>query len=190
MFPLNTLASSNIADLLFKKAELVALLKKNEEDLNVDRPVFIAQVHQLIKAFTITKEEAFPPNKKEPKAPVHKYFSSDYFYRDHKTGEEWDGMGKKRPAFLLNKRNTEEFRIYHATGTKLPPVVKHIVAQPVATSSGVTVPPEVAMPVTESPNVASVGHHQPVAVADPIAADQSVSALQASAVVEAAPIPS
>lgn len=154
MFALNIPTSSNIAELLFKKAELEASLKKNEEDLNADRPLFIAQVHQLVKTFCITKEEAFPPTKKEQKAPVDKDYSADYFFRDPKTGEEWDGKGK-RPAYLSGKKKTEDFRIYHATGTKSAPVVKPAPVSSEPTTSIISVPLAVVPSGTPSAAVPS-----------------------------------
>lgn len=112
--------STQVPALLAKKAEMEAALKKLQEELNADRPQFIAQVREWIVMFDIKKEEAYPPAGKETKEQVDKDFSTEYFYRDTKTGEEWNGKGK-RPAFLHGKKKLEPFRIYHATGTNEAP---------------------------------------------------------------------
>ncbi|QJD91250.1 H-NS histone family protein [Duganella dendranthematis] len=143
MFALNIPTSSNVADLLAKKAELEALAKKNQEDLYVDRPLFIAQVRELIKTFGITKVEAFPPSK-DKQAIVDKDYSLDYFFRDPTTGEEWDGKGK-RPSFLSKKKKTDDFRIYHATNTKFPPVAKSV-PSPVESATSAVEPSVIAAP--------------------------------------------
>lgn len=196
MFALNIPTSSNVADLLAKKAELEASLKMNDDALNADRHLFIAQVHQLVKVFRITKDEAFPPSK-EKAVVVDKDYSPDYFFRNPDTGEEWDGKGK-RPAYLSGKKKTEKFRIYHATGTKFAPVVKTTSAQNESTSSvastplaiAPTAPFAAAMPEAQSLDVASANNHQPAMASAAITVDHSASALQTNASVETAASPS
>jgi DNA-binding protein H-NS len=196
MFALNIPTASNIAELLSQKAELEAAVKKNKQGLNLDRHLFIDHVHELIKTFDIRKTEAFPPIGKS--AIVDKDYSPDYFFRDPKTGEEWDGKGK-RPGYLSGKKKTNDFRIYHATGTKFAPVVKPSPAKSEFASAGgmspltivPTAPIVVAvMPEPQSPDVRPADHHQPVRASSPVSIDQSASDLHTHATAEAAAIPS
>ncbi|MBG6223364.1 hypothetical protein IWX79_004332 [Janthinobacterium sp. CAN_S1] len=130
---------SYIANLFAEFQAAETAHKQAKERLNTSRHIVIAQVHTLIAVFDITADESYPAEIKK-KSVVDKDYSPDYFFRDMKTDEEWDGKGKKRPAFLAGKKKLDDYKIYHATGTKTPPVanVKPAAAQnEVANSSEV-----------------------------------------------------
>jgi DNA-binding protein H-NS len=191
--------SEDINQLLAQKAAAKAQLENADLRLSEGRTQYIPQLRGLIAMFDYTAEELFP--KPEKKAVVvDKDYSPDYFFRDPETGAEWDGKGK-RPGFLSKKKKTDDFRIYHATGTKYPPVVKPALVQGNSSSSGVssplavapTAPPvAAAMPEAQTLGVASALHHQPAmtVAALPVAVDHSTSVLQINASAEATALPS
>lgn len=188
--------SEDINQLLAQKAAAKAQLENADTRLHEGRTQYIPQLRGLIAMFDFTADELFP--KPEKKAVVvDKDYSPDYFFRDPETGEEWDGKGK-RPGYLSGKKKTEKFRIYHATGTKFAPVVKHTTAQNESASSVVstplavalTAPVAAAMPEAQSLGVASADYHQPAMASAAITVDHSASALQTNASAETAAIPS
>jgi DNA-binding protein H-NS len=121
--------SPSTTSLLSEEADIQAKLESIRSRLKNERAQCLPQLRQLIAKLGFSEDEIFPvPDKK--KASVDKDYNPEYSYRNSETGEEWDGKGK-RPAFLNRKKKTDDFRIYHATGTKYPPVAstKFAVAQ-------------------------------------------------------------
>jgi DNA-binding protein H-NS len=178
--------SPNVNELLAEQAAAEAILKNVRSRLSTEREHYIPQLRELITMFSFTEEDLFP--KPEKKGGSDKDYNADYFYRDPETNEEWDGKGK-RPAFLARKKKTDDFRIYHATGTKFAPVVKSAPAQTeLATGSAdvqsvpsLAVAPVAAAPSSEPTGTPSVITPQPDAASIPDIVEHPATALHASA---------
>lgn len=192
--------SQDFNELLAEEAAAKANLQNIGSRKKEERSHFAPQMRGLIAMFNFTEDELFPKPEKKV-ASVDKDYSPDYFFRDPGTGEEWDGKGK-RPAYLSGKKKTNNFRIYHATGTRFAPVVNPNLAQPELATARVgdqsasentvapVAPVALSAPIAEPPGIASAITAQPAASPIALTGDHSASAFEPNASARVVAIPS